>query len=111
MDMEHGNRFEAVMAECGYSVRTTFWNDFSIADAFGEEAVRDTFKRAFGEWKTNTEYVTELVMVLNHKLWEHYDNGDFRIAIVYDELWRKADGYCCENLKGEDAEYYYRATD
>ena len=30
---------------------TTFWQDFSIADAFGVAAIKDTFKRAFAEWK------------------------------------------------------------
>lgn len=30
---------------------TTFWSDFSIADAFGVNAVKDTYKRAFKEWK------------------------------------------------------------
>lgn len=30
--------------EDGFS--TTFWSDFSIADPFGKDAVRDTFNRA-----------------------------------------------------------------
>ena len=29
-----------------YECQTTFWEDFSIAEAFGEEAIRDTYKRA-----------------------------------------------------------------
>ena len=57
---------------CGYETKTTFYDDFTIADRFGINAVKDTFKRAFEEWKTNVEYVTELVMVLNHKIWHHY---------------------------------------
>lgn len=24
------------------------------------------------EWKTDVEYVTELALVLNHKIWQHY---------------------------------------
>lgn len=28
----------------GYKPKTTFWEDFSIADAFGGAAVADTFK-------------------------------------------------------------------
>ena len=51
-----------------YECITTFWEDFSIADAFGIEAIKDTFKRAFEEWKTNYKYLTELVIVLNIKL-------------------------------------------
>ena len=94
----------------GYEEKTTFWNDFSIADAFGIEAIRDTFNRAFREWKTNYIYLTELVMVLNHKIWQWYEKqpsyGD-----VYNELWKKADEYACTHLKGEELSYFYRTTD
>ena len=57
-----------IESETGYKPMTTFWQDFSIADAFGVAAVEDTFKRAFNEWKGNYKYLTELVMVLNHKI-------------------------------------------
>lgn len=30
----------------GYECQTTFWEDFSIAERFGVEAIRDTYKRA-----------------------------------------------------------------
>lgn len=36
---------------CGYKPLTTFWQDFSIADKFGNNAIEDTFKRAKAEWK------------------------------------------------------------
>ena len=48
---------------------STFWMDFSIADRFGLNAIQDTFNRAFGEWKSNYKMLTELVGVLNHKIW------------------------------------------
>ena len=32
-----------------YPYKTTFFQDFSIADAFGLSAVEDTYKRAFEE--------------------------------------------------------------
>ena len=34
-----------------YEYITTFWQDFSTAELFGEDAIRDTAKRAFDEWK------------------------------------------------------------
>lgn len=34
----------------GYEFKTTFWIDFTIADQFGLEAVKDTYERAFNEW-------------------------------------------------------------
>lgn len=38
---------------CGYKPFTTFWDDFSIADNFGIDAICDTYNRAFQEWKTD----------------------------------------------------------
>ena len=94
----------------GYTPKTTFWQDFSIADHFGAEAVKDTFNRAFEEWKTSYIYLTELVMVLNHKSWQHYQK-DEALTNLYIELYEKADNYAWENLKGEELNYFYNVTD
>lgn len=91
--------------------KTTFWLDFTIADKFGTKAIKDTYNRAFGEWKSNVEYVTELVIVLNHKIWQHYENGNNSYAALYDELWRECDNWCVDNLKGDDLDYFYATTD
>jgi hypothetical protein len=91
--------------------KTTFWQDFSIADIFGEHAIRDTYNRAKDEWASNTEYVTELVIVLNHKIWQHYEKNNHTIAKVYDELWRELHEYCLNTLKGDDLRYYIQTTD
>jgi len=104
------NYFEAVMEECGYKPMTTFWMDFTIADKFGINAIKDTFQRAFEGWKYDVKYLTELVMVLNHKIWYWYKKDEAK-AKVYDELWREADVWCSENLTGEDADYYFQTTD
>ena len=95
----------------GYVPKTTFYMDFSIAEAFGENAIMDTFKRAFKEWKSNVQYVTELSMALNWKCWEHYGCGNNKFAVLYDKLWKQTDGWCCGNLKGDDLKYYYKTTD
>lgn len=90
---------------------TTFWQDFTIADVFGEAAVKDTFDRAFEEWKSDYRYLTDLVIVLNHKLWEHYEKGNESLARLYDSLWKKADGYAMDNLKDEKLGYFLDQTD
>ena len=94
--------------EDGFS--TTFWTDFSIADAFGPEAVQDTFNRAFAEWKSDVRYLTDLVVVLNHKIFQHF-NGDRELSKLYDSLWKIADEYAMENLTGKDFEYFFNITD
>lgn len=94
-------------------VDNTFYADFSIADRFGLDAIKDTFNRAFNEWKNNYEYLTALVITLNHKIWEHYENGGEgdEKARLYNDLWGEADTYACDNLKGEELKYFYRETD
>lgn len=94
----------------GYETKTTFWMDFSIADAFGADAVKETYNRAFNGWKENYIYLTELVIVLNWKIWQHYEKNE-PLAKVYNELWEQADKYACEHLHGEEAEYFFRVTD
>ena len=53
--------------ENGYEIKTTFWSDFSIADRFGINAIKDTFNNAFKNWKNNCEYITELACVMSWK--------------------------------------------
>ena len=97
-------------AFCGYRQFTTFYEDFSFAEKFGIDAIKDTYRRAFNEWKDNFAYLTELVMVLNWKIWRWYEH-DEQIAKVYNELWEEADAYACDHLKGEELDYFYKTTD
>ena len=97
-------------AFCGYTQKTTFWSDFSIADAFGVSAIKDTYKRAFKAWKSNTEYVTELVMVLNWKCWQ-YAQKNPTYSKLYADLFYEAQAWCYDNLKGDDLKYFIRTTD
>lgn len=92
-------------------VDTTFWMDFSIADKFGIKAVKDTFKRAFDEWKTDYKYLTELVMVLNHKCWDHYRKGNEKLSALYSDLYYKANDWAYDNLEGEALDFYFHVTD
>lgn len=96
--------------ECNYTTISTFWDDFTIADRFGVKAIQDTYNRAFKEWHTNYKMLTELVMVLNHKIWQHYESNEV-IAKLYNNLWEKADAYACNNLKGEELSYFYKVID
>lgn len=93
-----------------YEFKTTFWADFSIADAFGTKAIKDTFNRAFENWKDNHVYLTELVLVLNWKIWQHYEKNE-TYAKLYNELWLKADNYGLDNLKGDELNYFIRTLD
>ena len=101
--------FRDLMKENGYDVVTTFWEDFSAADIYGIPAVRDTFNRAFEEWKGNHVYLTELVLVLNHKVWQHLESS-LTLAKEYDELWRTTDCYAVANLQGSEFGHFCNVT-
>lgn len=93
-------------------METTFWMDFSIADRFGLSAIQDTFNRAFEEWKSDYRYLTELVLVLNHKIWQWWEvQNDHPYALLYNKLWMKADNYALDNLKGDELDYFLREVD
>ena len=99
-----------IEAVTGYKPLTTFYLDFSIADKFGVEAIRDTYNNAFRSWKNNYRYITELVMALNWKCWRWYEvNDDY--CKLYKELYEKLNDWCFENLKGEELDYFIDTTD
>lgn len=101
-----------IEAVTGYKPITTFFEDFSIADAFGESAIRDTYKRGLKSAKfLGYKELTEFVMALNWKIWEHHGHHNDRLAHLYDSLWRQADEYAVRNLKGDELAYYYMTTD
>ena len=94
----------------GYKPISTFYRDFSIADLCGIKAIKDTYNRCFKYWKDDYKYLTELVMALNWKIWEHYQSND-ELAKLYNDLWEKTDLYATSNLKGEELSYFYKTTD
>lgn len=93
----------------GYETITTFWADLTIAEAYGLDAVRDTYNRVKTAWAGNYKYWTEFVLCLNHKIWAYYQTNE-PLARLYDELWRAADAIAAE-WTGEAAEHYFNVTD
>lgn len=99
-----------IEAMTGYKPITTFYEDFYIADAFSTGAIKDTFQNCFRYWRSDYRYLTELVMVLDWKIWEHNETKP-EYAELYNELWIEASEWAVNNLKGEKLKYYYRTTD
>lgn len=95
----------------GYEFKTTFWQDFSIADRFGINAIKDTYKRAFNEWKSDYIYLTELVLVLNWKCWDWHGKGNTQYSELYADYYYEARDYALSNLKGEELDYFFTTTD
>lgn len=101
--------------EIGYKPCTTYWEDFTTADQFmykEKNPIQDTYKRALEYAKTDYKVFTELVLVLNHKIWQWYKT-DNNIGLIYNDLWKKAVDLFYKTFEGneEAISYYYRTTD
>ena len=92
------------------TLESNYWNDFTEVETKWSKAIEELCKQLFEENKSNVKYLTELVLVMNWKIREHYET-DEDTARVYDKLWKELDEYCCENLKWEEARYYFKRTD
>ena len=99
-----------IEAMTGYKPMTTYYDDFSIAEQFGINAIKDTFNKNFEQAKTNYKWLTEFVMACNWKIWEHYEHND-AFAKLYNSMWEQADQYAMDNLKDEELSYFFDTTD
>lgn len=100
-----------IEAITGYKPKTTWYMDFSIADVFGAGAVRATYMDALMNCEyLGHEYLTELVMVLNWKIFEHYEKNN-ELAELYNDLWEQAGDHAFETLTGDELDYYLRTID
>lgn len=100
----------ALEKEFNYKFETTFWEEFSIADQYGPEGVLEHYNLVFDQWKDNLMYLTELVLVLNWKIYQWYQVDD-TLGMTYDELWKRTDSFAMDTLKGEDLHNYLSVLD
>ena len=100
----------ALEKEFDFKFESTFWEEFSIADQYGQEGIVEHYNLVFDKWKDNLKYLTELVLVLNWKIYQWYQVDD-TLGMTYDELWKRTDSYAMDTLKGEDLHYYLSVLD
>lgn len=109
---EEANWKRNLQAMTSYTPQTTFFADFSIAEFCGREnAVRETYSRALNAWKKDIKYMTELCLVLNHKIWEWNARKDNVMTYCYNQLWEICSDYIEDHFKGDELRYYYQVTD
>lgn len=94
----------------GYKPITTYYTDLSIADRFGLDAIKDTYNKVI---KSEIGYkeLTEFVMALNWKIWEHHESGNEELARLYDKLWNSGAEHAMKTLKDDELSYYFRTVD
>jgi len=94
----------------GIIMKTTFWEDFTIADRFGIDGIEDTYQRAFNEWRSDVKDLKELILVLNHKIWQYHEKLP-QISEVYHQKYNEAYRWATENLNDKDLQELYAYLD
>lgn len=94
----------------GYTMTTTFFEDFSIAEEFGVQAIKETWQNAFKSWKHNHVYVTELAIVMSNESCWWWDKDNEK-SLLYAELYRMTDEYAMNHFKGAELAFYINTTD
>lgn len=102
---------ENIFAEVGYTRKSTFFSDLSIAEWYGVKEVEDTIRRVVKNWFEDTEMFTEFVMCINHKSWEHYQRQNAELAQLYSEKFYELKDLVYEKWDREALDYFYKTTD
>ena len=96
---------------CGYTQRTTFWDDFTIAERFGVKAIKDTYKNAFQSWKHDIVFIVELVLVLDWKMLYMEEKHMTEESVMYYKCWVELSNWCERHLEAGAYEYFILVTD
>ena len=96
-------------------MKETFWFEFDMAELYGEENIRELAAAAFDKWKVEPVILTDLVMVINHKSWDHYDKRNDKLSSLYADLYyeyyEKAINYLESKGNEDDLNYFFRTLD
>ena len=96
---------------CGYTQRTTFWDDFTLAEKFGIPTIERTYRNAFNSWKTDVVFITELVLVLNWKMLYMDERHMPEKSVMYYKCWVELSNWCERHLEAGAYEYFILVTD
>lgn len=104
-----------------YERKTTFTNDFSLAEwcvpMEGMKAIADTFRNVLKSWRDDVVFFAELILVLNLKSWEHHARGNQKWSSLYSDLYYQVrnlyfDWFDDSHPKHDEAmQYYYDYID
>lgn len=96
-------------------MREEFWEAFDNAEEAGEATVITIARMLYLRWRDQIHELTDLVMVINHKSWDHYRRGDAAFQELYTDLYyeyyEKAINYLESNKRDEELSYFIRTLD
>lgn len=95
---------------------TLFWSDFTVAEVLGKKALEDTWTKVGDINKLQPAVLTELIVVLNHKLWQFHDMGRMSSPMydLYEKWYNQARKRAVSPSNGwsqEDRDHFFYVTD
>ena len=89
-----------------------YWQRFSIAERFGKNEIQSVYDDIMKESKKDYKRLTELVMVLNHKSFQHCEDVENKaLCKFYTTLYKEANAYASDTLQGDELRYFLDVTD
>ncbi len=102
---------DEIYKKTGYRIFTTFYEDFSIADAFGTKGILETYQRAKREWKHDYKYMSEMALIIGMKISEWSVKRNMDYVNAYCEVIEDLRGYIFRNFTYKQLDYFYGVVD
>lgn len=94
--------FENVAADMGYTRKTTFFSDLSIAEWYGLDAIKETFNDVMKSWINDPKYIAEFALSLNWKSWQHHAYKNDEATQLYIQLYYDAEEKIYKHFSGNE---------
>lgn len=101
-----------------YEPVSNFWEQFTeieIKSNIEEDDFRDLAETLFQAYKNNIIFLTELILVINHKCWYWFENNNGELAKIYSLLYYEYDSFALnyieKNMTQKEITYYLRTLD
>ena len=96
-------------------MKEKFWQAFTDAEEAGTATVATVASIMYQRWRDSIRELTDLVMVINHKSWDHYRNGNEGFQELYSDLYyeyyEKAIDYLEKKDRNDEISYFIRTLD
>ena len=99
---------EMQLAEVGKERITTFMSDLSIAEwCESKKGVISTCKNVLKEWRDDEKYMSEFVLCVNWKAWEHDARKNYQWSKFYSLLYDWVRDYVYDYYEGDGKKTAY----
>lgn len=94
-----------------YRRLSTFIFDISLAESYGLDDLSKTLSKILNSCKNDIKLFAELILVLNHKAWQHDYIGTYHYSMLYSQLYYVVKELYFEWYEGKGKTKYDEAID